>query len=113
MKVVVKKGAPRNPFVALARFRKAGGHGKSEKALRRHEKVAAQKALKADGTCGFGLQRVAPIRLMLSGAASAPEAEMDRHPASTRRTCGFDSCRGCQSDCGPVDRLVSLIESAG
>ena len=35
--------APRNPLVAAARFRKAGAHGKSEKALRREEKMKAGK----------------------------------------------------------------------
>lgn len=30
---------PRNPLVATAKFRKAGAHGKSVKALRREEKI--------------------------------------------------------------------------
>ena len=34
-----KRSAPRNPFVAAALFKKAGTHAKSNKALRRHEKV--------------------------------------------------------------------------
>lgn len=34
-----KRLAPRNPFVAAAKFRKAGAHGKSEKALRRVGKI--------------------------------------------------------------------------
>ena len=34
------KGKPRNPFVALAKFRKAGSHAKPVKSLRRHEKQA-------------------------------------------------------------------------
>lgn len=34
-----KMSAPRNPFVAVARFKKAGAHGKSSKALRRAEKM--------------------------------------------------------------------------
>jgi hypothetical protein len=37
--------APRNPLVAAAKFRKAGAHGKSEKALRREEKVRLAKAV--------------------------------------------------------------------
>jgi hypothetical protein len=35
---------PRNPFVALAKFRKAGTHSKPTKLLRRHEKQALAKA---------------------------------------------------------------------
>lgn len=34
-----KRSAPRNPFVAATLFKKAGTHAKSNKALRRQEKV--------------------------------------------------------------------------
>lgn len=37
---------PRNPFVALAKFRKAGAHAKPAKSLRRHEKQALAKEAK-------------------------------------------------------------------
>ena len=37
---------PRNPFVALAKFRKAGTHTKPAKSLRRHEKQALAKVAK-------------------------------------------------------------------
>jgi hypothetical protein len=37
---------PRNPFVAHAKFRKAGAHTKPAKSLRRHEKQALAKAAK-------------------------------------------------------------------
>ncbi len=40
------KGAPRNPFVVLAKFRKAGSHTKPVKSLRRQEKQALTKATK-------------------------------------------------------------------
>ena len=40
------KGKPRNPFVALAKFRKAGSHTKPVKSLRRQEKQALAKAAK-------------------------------------------------------------------
>ena len=41
------KGKPRNPFVALAKFRKAGSHTKPvKKLLRRQEKQALAKAAK-------------------------------------------------------------------
>ncbi|MDP4030213.1 MAG: hypothetical protein Q8P42_14755 [Gallionella sp.] len=35
--------APRNPLVVAAKFRKAGVHGKSAKALRREEKMNLKK----------------------------------------------------------------------
>ena len=38
--VSIKIRAPRNPFVAAALFKKAGTHQKTEKALRRQEKVS-------------------------------------------------------------------------
>jgi hypothetical protein len=34
---------PRNPFVALTKFRKAGSHEKPAKSLRRHEKQTLAK----------------------------------------------------------------------
>ncbi len=40
------KRAPRNPFVAAAKFRKAGSHTKPVKSLRRHEKQALAKVAK-------------------------------------------------------------------
>ena len=40
------KGKPRNPFVALVKFRKAGSHTKPVKSLRRQEKQALAKAAK-------------------------------------------------------------------
>jgi hypothetical protein len=40
------KGTLRNPFVALAKFRKAGSHTKPVKSLRRHEKQALAKTAK-------------------------------------------------------------------
>ena len=38
-----KRLAPRNPLVAVAKFKKAGAHGKSEKALRRAAKTELQR----------------------------------------------------------------------
>ena len=40
------KGKTRNPFVALAKFHKAGSHAKPMKSLRRQEKQALTKAAK-------------------------------------------------------------------
>ena len=41
--------APRNPLVAAAKFRKAGAHCKSEKALRREEKMMLKKLASSTG----------------------------------------------------------------
>ena len=38
-----KKSAPRNPLVAVALFKAAGAHGRSEKALRRAAKMQLQR----------------------------------------------------------------------
>lgn len=40
------KRSPRNPFVALAKFRKAGSHTKPSKSLRRQDKQALAKTAK-------------------------------------------------------------------
>lgn len=45
-----KMMAPRNPFVAVAKLKKAGAHGKSKKALRRAEKMELQS--------GYGIAAV-------------------------------------------------------
>lgn len=37
--------APRNPLVAAAKFRKAGAHGKTEKARRREQKMLSGRLL--------------------------------------------------------------------
>ena len=41
--------APRNPLVAAVKFRKAGAHGKSKKALRREEKMKVRKLVSSTG----------------------------------------------------------------
>ena len=41
--------APRNPLVAAVKFRKAGAHGKSEKALRSEEKMKVRKLASSSG----------------------------------------------------------------
>ncbi len=43
---------PRNPLVAAAKFRRAGQHGKSTKALRRAESTALLRLLKNTGRNG-------------------------------------------------------------
>ena len=43
------KQKPRNPLVALARFRQAGHHGKTEKAKRQAENNALKQAMKRLG----------------------------------------------------------------
>ena len=44
---------PRNPLVAAAKFRRAGHHGKSEKALRRAEMTALLRQLKKTSRNGY------------------------------------------------------------
>jgi len=58
MKLKIK---PRNPFVALAKFRKAGSHEKPAKSLRRKEKQTLAKTAKQSPEswhnrtfCGYG-----------------------------------------------------------
>lgn len=43
MKKKTKTIAPRNPLVVLAKFKAAGAHGKSKKALRRAAKMEVQR----------------------------------------------------------------------
>ncbi|MFA5081376.1 MAG: hypothetical protein WC474_02380 [Hydrogenophilaceae bacterium] len=45
---------PRNPFVAAARFRQAGAHGKSVKALRREQAMRLQREIKNTDRPGYG-----------------------------------------------------------
>ncbi len=42
MMKVRQRNKPRNPFVRLVLFRKAGTHGKTKKALRRHQRSCAE-----------------------------------------------------------------------
>lgn len=48
------KLAPRNPLVAAGLFRKAGAHGKSNKAQRRKDRVETLKSV-GDAGSGSGL----------------------------------------------------------
>ena len=57
------KQAPRNPLVAPAKFRKAGAHGKSAKAVRRAEKIQLQGE--------YGVAATRPLRKVL-GQGSSP-----------------------------------------
>lgn len=63
--MVLKAPSPRNPFVAVALFKKAGAHRKSEKALRRQEKVHTGSVAQMDesnrllpGRCEFDARQV-------------------------------------------------------
>ena len=77
--------APRNPFVVPAKLRKAGEHGRSEKAQRRAEKIevqreygvtAAQHPFKVPG---LGSSPSAPtngiIRMVIEAGAHQSSAE--------------------------------------
>jgi hypothetical protein len=48
MKRAKQQLKPRNPLVAEAKFRKAGAHGKTEKARRRAEKMLTGKLLEQE-----------------------------------------------------------------
>jgi hypothetical protein len=41
--------APRNPLVAVVKFKKAGAHGKTGKVLRRDEKIKIKKLVSSTG----------------------------------------------------------------
>ena len=41
--------APRNPLVAVVKFKKGGAHGKTRKALRRDEKMKTGKLVSSTG----------------------------------------------------------------
>ena len=41
--------APRNPLVAVVKFKKAGVHGKTEKALRREAEMKTRKLVSSTG----------------------------------------------------------------
>lgn len=63
--MVLKAPSPRNPFVAVALFKKAGAHRKFEKALRRQEKVHTGSVAQMDesnrllpGRCEFDARQV-------------------------------------------------------
>jgi hypothetical protein len=51
--VVLTAPGPRNPFVALAKFKRAGAHRKSEKTLRRLAKVQTGSVAQMDRAAGF------------------------------------------------------------
>lgn len=53
MKSKRKMVAPRNPFVAAAKFRIAGGHSKSTKAIRRAEKMQLRECSSVGRATGF------------------------------------------------------------
>ena len=63
-----KSLAPRNPFVAAAKFRKAGRHDKTKKALRREARVEMQRTFgRAARQQAFNLYDVSSI---LTGSTS-------------------------------------------
>ena len=71
--VVLNAPGPRNPFVAAALFKKAGVHRKSEKALRRQEKVHTGSVAQMDesirllpGRCEFEARQVHQERISKS-----------------------------------------------
>lgn len=76
--------APRNPFVAAAKFKKAGAHGKTEKALRRAARMELQRE--------YGV-KAAQHPFKVPGLGSSPSAPTSN---STKAHCGVFPL-GCSS----------------
>lgn len=72
-----KKSAPRNPLVAVAKFRQAGAHGQSEKARRREAKMELQRE--------FGV-KAAQHPFKVPGPGSSPGAPTSRMKSVSMRT---------------------------
>ena len=77
---------PRNPYVAAAKFRHAGAHGKTEKARRRQDAVALIHTLKGSRRNGGGevFQPAFPHRD--GRTESLPAMPVTHCPATPRRT---------------------------
>lgn len=58
-----KRMAPRNPYVAAAKFRKAGSHAKDKKALRREQKMEIQRVASVSGKHSGLLIRQGRVRV--------------------------------------------------
>lgn len=65
-----KPSAPRNPYVAVARMKKAGAHRKSNKALRRAENMKVREC-SSDGSSN----RLLPGRSQVRGLSLPPSAK--------------------------------------
>ena len=74
---------PRNPLVAPAKFRKAGAHGKSEKALRRAAKMEIQ-----EGCWPRGCRHLAFTQAHESSSLSQPTIDFIRMLAETAPGAG-------------------------
>ena len=73
-----KQVLPRNPFVAAAKFKKAGAHGKSEKALRREGKMHIHRE--------YGVA-VAQHPFKVPGLGSTPSAPTSSTTKADRHRC--------------------------
>lgn len=62
MKKKMKTIVPRNPLVALAKFKAAGAHGKSKKAMRRAAKMEVQREHGARCKGGAGQDFALPLQ---------------------------------------------------
>ena len=100
---------PRNPYVAAAKFKKAGAHGKSEKALRRAATVqthreygvmAAQHPFKVpgpDSSSGAPTSSTTKANLHWAGALllyCSPVAQLVERSAVNRKRVGSRPARG-------------------
>jgi hypothetical protein len=99
---------PRNPFVALAKFRKAGTHGKPAKSLRRQARQSLAKSIKQSPVSWHkGIATQCPCAMTSASpetCSNASETHAYPHPVRPphrirslhTRLCGRQ--RGC---CGP------------
>ena len=63
---------PRNPYVAAAKFRRAGAHEKTEKARRRHDAVALVQAIRGSRRNGGGEGAFQTTTMLRVGRSESP-----------------------------------------
>ena len=77
---------PRNPYVAAAKFRRAGAHGKTEKARRRQDAVALIHTLKGSRRNGGGEVFQPTVSHRDGRTESLPAMPVTHSPATRCRT---------------------------
>lgn len=75
-----KPSAPRNPYVAVALFKKAGTHGKSEKAVRRAETVMLRRVVQMEEHLAF-TQDVESSNLSAPTSCANKQVGLNKEPA--------------------------------
>ena len=85
-----KSTAPRNPYVAAARFKKAGAHRKTTKALRRADKMDIQGCSSNGQSKKFLISR---LRVQLSPPLPSPSFSLDTEFLQKRLHVSVDVLR--------------------